>query len=108
MVAVAKKYPSLNFVIQDLPSTIASRPILSQDLESRVTFMVHDFLTEQPVKNADVYFFRWVFHNWSDEYSLRILRNLIPAWKPQSKILIHDGCLPEPNTLPIMAERGIR
>lgn len=108
MIAVAKKHPSLKFIVQDLPSTIESGPTLPSDLGSRITFMAHDFFTEQPVKNADVYFFRWIFHNWSDEYCLRILRNLIPALKPHTRIVINDACLPEPNTLPIMAERRIR
>lgn len=72
MVAVAQKYPSFEFIVQDLPGTIASSPELPLGLGNRVTFMSHDFFTEQPVKNADVYFFRWIFHNWSDEYSLRI------------------------------------
>ncbi|KUJ13969.1 putative O-methyltransferase [Mollisia scopiformis] len=108
MIAIAKKYPSWNFIVQDLASTIESRPELPPGLENRVTFMAHDFFTEQPVKNADVYFFRWIFHNWSDRYSLRILRSLIPALKPQARVIINDACLPEPNTLPIMAERSIR
>ena len=70
--------------------------------------MSHDFFTEQSVKNADVYFFRWIFHNWSDEYCVRILRNLIPALKPHARIVLNDACLPEPNTLSVMAERRVR
>jgi len=108
MIAVAKKHTSLKFVVQDLPGTIESRPTLPSDLRDRVTFMAHDFFTEQPTKNADVYFFRWIFHNWPDSYCLRILRNLIPALKPQSRIVINEVCLPEPNTLPLMVERRIR
>ncbi|TVY81049.1 O-methyltransferase gsfB, partial [Lachnellula suecica] len=108
MIAVAAKYPFLKFVVQDLPSTVESRPEISRDLDIRVTFMPYDFFTEQPVKNADVYFFRWIYHNWSDGYCVRILRNLIPALKAGSRIVIQDACLPEPNTLPIMAERRIR
>ena len=108
MIALAKKYPFLYLVVQDLPNTIQSRPALPSNLGNKVTFMCHDFFTEQPIKNADIYFFRWIFHNWSDEYSLRILRSLIPALKPQSRILINDACLPEPNTLSITAERRIR
>lgn len=42
--------------------------------------MATDFLeTEQPVKDADVYFMRAVLHNWPDEYCVRILRNLLPG-----------------------------
>jgi hypothetical protein len=104
MIALTQKYPSLNCVVQDLPSTIESR--LAK--EGRVKFMAHDFFEPQPVKNADVYFFRWIFHNWSDGYCIRILRALIPALKPQAAILIMDGCLPEPGVLSLGRERKIR
>ncbi|KAF3767133.1 hypothetical protein M406DRAFT_255018, partial [Cryphonectria parasitica EP155] len=37
---------------------------------------------------ADVYFFCAIFHNWSDTYTVRILRNLIPVLKPGVKIVL--------------------
>jgi len=70
--------------------------------------MAHDFLTEQPVKYADVYFFRWIFHNWSDKYCIKILRNLIPALKVNARIVINDNVLPEPGTMPIFREERLR
>jgi hypothetical protein len=60
--------------------------------------MEHDFFTPQAVKNADVYLYRWIFHNWDDEKSISILRNLIPALKKGVKIVVNDGCLPVPGT----------
>ncbi|KAI9729538.1 MAG: hypothetical protein M1834_006734 [Cirrosporium novae-zelandiae] len=98
-VALAKKYPQLKFVVQDLPKTVVDGPSkIPPDLSTRVTFMAHDFFAEQPVHGADVYLFRWILHNWSDKYSLQILRSLIPALKPGARIVINDGVLPEPNT----------
>ena len=79
-----------------------------QDVSDRVTFMAHDFMTEQPVKGADAYLFRWIFHNWSDKYCVKILRNLIPALKDGAHIIIQDNCLPEPNTLSYSDEAKIR
>lgn len=61
--------------------------------------MEHDFLIEQRVKNADVYLFRWILHDWSDMYCIRILRNLIPALKAGLIIFINDNVLPESGTL---------
>jgi hypothetical protein len=104
MIALAMKYPSLKFVVQDLSRTIKSRPITPPNVTDQVEFLTHDFFEEQPIKNADVDFFRY----WSDDYCLRILRNLIPALKPHSRIVINDACLPEPNTLSNGAERQIR
>lgn len=59
--------------------------------------MKYDFFTPQVV-NADVYLYRWIFHNWQAEESIRILRAAIPALKPGARILINDGCLPAPGT----------
>ena len=98
-VALANKYPNLKFIVQDLAKIVVDGPSkIPPQLSSRITFMEHDFFTEQPVKDADVYFFRWIFHNWSDKYSLKILRNLIPALKHGALIIINDNCLPQPNT----------
>lgn len=77
-------------------------------MESRVKFMPYDFFTEQPVKHADVYLFRWIFHDWSDLYCLRILRNLIPALKNGALVLVSDNVLPEPGTLGLWQEMQIR
>ena len=59
--------------------------------------MAHDFFKEaQPVHGADVYFFRFIFHNWPDKYCLKILRSLIPALKTGAKVVIIDYVLPGP------------
>ncbi|KAL9119135.1 MAG: hypothetical protein Q9187_004309 [Circinaria calcarea] len=106
---LAQSFPYLNFVVQDLPSAIESgRTQLPPELSDRIKFMAHDFLTEQPVRGADVYLFRWVLHNWSDKYAVQILRNLIPALKQGARILINDLVLPEPGVLPAWPEERLR
>jgi O-methyltransferase domain len=98
-VALAEKFPNLKFVVQDLPKTVADAPSkIPADLHSRIEFQAHDFYTPQPVKDADVYFFRWICHNQSDKYGVKMLQALIPALKPGAKIVINDNCLPAPNT----------
>lgn len=47
-------------------------------------------------------------HNWPDKYVVRILRNLIPAFKPGSKVVIADLVIPEPCTAPFPVERYMR
>ncbi|KAK4665141.1 uncharacterized protein QC763_0077990 [Podospora pseudopauciseta] len=44
----------------------------------QVTRTVHDFFEPQTVV-ADVYFFRWIFHGFSDKYNIKILRDLCGA-----------------------------
>lgn len=89
--ALASATSKLQLIVQDLPGTVKEgESILPAELKERVTFMAHDFLTEQPVKGADVYFFRFILHNWSDKYATRILGNLIPAMKDGSKVVIYE------------------
>lgn len=87
--ALAEKYPNMKFVVQDLPHTLASAPISQNE---RVTYRIHEFFTPQPVVGTDIYFFRWVFHNQSDKYAVKILQALKPASKKGAKVLINDNC----------------
>ena len=93
-IALAQRFPNLKCIVQDLPGTIAGCSI-PPELEGRLEYMAHDFFTEQPVKGAEIYFFRRIFHDWSDGYAARILRCLIGALKPGAKVLIQDMVVPE-------------
>ena len=70
--------------------------------------MAHDFLNEQPVEDVDVYLLRWIFHKWSDEDCVRILRNLIPALKKGARVVINDNYLHEPGVLGLWQEEKLR
>lgn len=58
--------------------------------------MDHDMLNLQPIKDADVYFWRAVLHNHPDTVVLKSLRSLIPALKPGARIIIQDFGLTHP------------
>ncbi|CAG8952635.1 hypothetical protein HYFRA_00009742 [Hymenoscyphus fraxineus] len=106
---LATLFPSLKFVVQDLPPVVeAGAKTISKNFYERIQFMAHDFFEEQPVHGADIYFFRWIFHNWSDKYCIKILQALIPALKKGAKILINDNVLPEPGVLPMWREEKVR
>ena len=108
-IALAAKFPDLKIIVQDRPDVIRSASErLSEPLKQQVSFMAHDFFTEQPVKDAEVYFFKWIFHDWSDKYSLQILRNLIPALKKGAKIVINEYVVPQPGEVSLLKEREIR
>ena len=87
------------------PSVVGS--LIPEELKSRVELTTHDFFTPQPVR-AEVYFFRWIFHNWSDTYAIKILQALVPAMKPGARVLIADGVLPVPGSVGGMEEKSIR
>ncbi|KAF2266510.1 S-adenosyl-L-methionine-dependent methyltransferase [Lojkania enalia] len=110
--ALATVHPHLHVTVQDLPTVIAGvGQDIAPELSSRVSFMSHDFLAEnaaQPVKNADVYLLRWILHNWSDKYSIRILQSLRPALKKGARVLIMEVIMPEPGALPLWKEKDLR
>lgn len=128
-VDLAKRYKNMKFVVQDLQKTVdsAPKPICADpQVAERITLLAHDFFTEQVTKDADgkptepgnsaqetnrsyiVYYFRWIIHNYSTPYAVRILKNLIPALKPGARVVINDHCLREPGQENPWDERVMR
>jgi ubiquinone/menaquinone biosynthesis C-methylase UbiE len=106
--ALAKVTQHIKFVVQDLPVTTAQgEKLLPPDLRDRVSFTAHDFFAAQPVQGADVYFFRYILHNWSDAYARRILKAVVPALKDGSRIVCYEF-LPEDTATTLWAEKQPR
>lgn len=87
---LAKRFPDMTAVVQDLPEVIAAAPGNTE----QVTFQAYNFFTPQTIQNADVYLFRMIFHNWGDKYCVQILQNLIPALRKGSRVVINDHVVP--------------
>ncbi|KAB5566225.1 O-methyltransferase [Coniochaeta sp. 2T2.1] len=85
------KYPELegHVVLQDRPEVVAVAPPIPG-----VKALGHDFFAPQTLKGSQFYYLRTVLHDWNDEDAEKILRNLIPAMTPGSKILIDEMVLP--------------
>ncbi|KAK4244016.1 S-adenosyl-L-methionine-dependent methyltransferase [Corynascus novoguineensis] len=90
-------YPSLRFVVQDRGPVLKQgetelwpRENLGALQAGRVRFVQHDFFDENPIKGADVYWLRYIIHDWSDDYCVRILQAIKAAMGPRSRILICD------------------
>lgn len=98
---LARSTQHITFIVQDLPGTVEQgRASLPVELKGRVEFMAHDFFTEQRLQNPDIYLFRWILHNWSDPYCMKMLRNLIPTMRHGSRILFYECVLEDtPTTL---------
>lgn len=65
---LAERFPELNFVVQDLENVIkGAENDIPQELRGRIRFEARDLFALQTVK-ADVYFMRWILHNWPDKY----------------------------------------
>ncbi|KAI2607961.1 S-adenosyl-L-methionine-dependent methyltransferase [Hypoxylon sp. NC1633] len=98
-VALATRLPQVSIVIQDQAVLEdQARQSIPPALVDRVSFVAHDFFHDQPVRDADVYHFRWIFHDWPDQYCLKLLRALVPALKPGAKVIVSDFVVPESGT----------
>lgn len=64
-----------------------------ESLKILTSLSCSDFFTPQTIR-ADVYYFKSIFHNWADKYSVEILQNLIPALRKGARIVIHERILP--------------
>ena len=61
---LSKLYPNLNFIVQDRASVVEHAPDIwrkeNPGALEKVKFTAHDFFTEQPVKNAEVYHLKYI------------------------------------------------
>jgi trans-aconitate methyltransferase len=105
--ALARKFNNLSLTVQDMEQMVANVTV-PEDVQGRVEFMIHDIFSPQPVQDADVYYLRWIMHNWSDKYCILILSALLPALKPGAKVIIHESVMPEPGTTPLWKEKNLR
>ncbi|KAG2159089.1 S-adenosyl-L-methionine-dependent methyltransferase [Suillus bovinus] len=98
-IPLAKMFPRLRITNQDLPETLKlSRNIWEKNapealLDGRVEFVTLNFLEESPVVGKDVYYLRGIIHDWPDDESRVILRNIRKVMRPDSRVLIHDYVL---------------
>lgn len=76
-------------VIQDREPVIAS--VLAQGPSQYFQAEVHNFFAPQPIKNARVYYLHSILHDWGDEDSIKIIKNLVPALKKDySRVLLNE------------------
>lgn len=97
MAKILEAHPELNpkqCIVQDREQT-AELARKNEDLPEGVQCQGHDFFTPQPVKQARAYQFRACLHDWSDSQAIKILKQIVPAMAPDSKILIAENVLPE-------------
>ncbi|CZR67431.1 related to O-methyltransferase B [Phialocephala subalpina] len=86
------KFFGAKVILQDLPIVINS--LKPEDIPG-ITPTTHDIFTPQPVKNAHVYFMRRLLHDFYIPVCLDILKNVVPAMGPDSRLIICDMLIPE-------------
>ncbi|KAI0970508.1 S-adenosyl-L-methionine-dependent methyltransferase [Xylaria arbuscula] len=92
---VLQRYAGIERAVSvDLPEVIETAETPAE-LEGRLSFAPYNFLTETMPLKADAYLFRHIFHDWSDQYAVKILKNLAPALKSGTRVWINEVVLPE-------------
>ncbi|KAK7755829.1 hypothetical protein SLS62_002114 [Diatrype stigma] len=92
---ILRTYPGVKKAVSlDLPEVVANVET-PEDIKDRLEFGIYNFINEEVTRQADAYVFRHIFHDWSDQYAAKILRNLLPALRPGNKIWLSEVVLPE-------------
>ncbi|KAL9106114.1 MAG: hypothetical protein Q9227_008814 [Pyrenula ochraceoflavens] len=107
---LAQETKYLSFTVQDLPNVVADGlKQLPKELKERINFQAKDFMTPQEAEHPPSGFLICrCTHNWSDKYAARMLKNLVPAFRKGSKLLIIDHVLAEKPTKSLMDKGALQ
>lgn len=89
--------PGMKGILYDLPQTAdgARRYLDASGLGSRVTVEGGSFFDGVP-GGADAYVMKHIIHDWSDEESILIMKNIRAKIPPTGKLLLLEHVIPEP------------
>jgi hypothetical protein len=98
MGAILNANPMMRGVLFDLPHVIAeARPQLAaMGMQDRCETMAGDFFKAVP-EGGDTYIMKWIIHDWEDEKSIVILKNIHRAMNEDGKLLLIEMVVPEGN-----------
>jgi hypothetical protein len=92
---ILRANPQLKGILFDLPHVLTGAdPMLeAQTVADRVERRPGDFFVEVPP--ADAYIMKHIIHDWDDERSAAILKNIRAAMKDDGRLLIVETIVPE-------------
>ena len=96
LAGVLKANPRLRGVLFDLPFVLegAVGLLAEEGVSDRVELVLGNFFESVPT-GADAYMMKHIIHDWDDESSIKILRNIHSAIDENGKILIVEMVIPE-------------
>jgi hypothetical protein len=93
--AILASAPDAQGVLYDLPEVIAGAPALLQETHAeRVRLAEGSFFDSVPA-GADAYILKHIIHDWDDEASVQILRNVRSAAPAGAALLLVETVIPE-------------
>lgn len=92
MAGILKANPHLRGTVYDRPQVAARtrRYLEEQGVADRAEAIGGNFLESVPA-GADVYFIKHALHDWSDDFSIKILSNIRAAMTPTSRLVVWDA-----------------
>jgi ubiquinone/menaquinone biosynthesis C-methylase UbiE len=96
--AILNAYPQMRGVVFDLPHAVAEAgPMLdAAGVHDRCELVSGDFF-ESVTEGGDAYILKLIIHDWDDEKSVAILRNIHRAMNEQGRLLLVETVVPEGN-----------
>src|SRR5687767_9121657 len=97
--------PQAKGVLFDQPYVVeaASEVLENAGVSERVERVGGDFFSEIPVK-ADIYLMKFIIHDWNDEQSLTILKNLAKSAEPGARLLLVETVVEEDDSIPSISK----
>ncbi len=94
---VLKANPNVNGILFDVPAVIegADSLLQSEGIAERIEKVKGSFFESVP--SADVYMMKHIIHDWDDERSVTILKNIHAAMNGDGKVLIIETVVPKGN-----------
>jgi len=98
LTAVLRRYPKMKGILFDLGHVVArTKPKLGADgLSDRCSIVEGSFFESAP-RGADAYLLRHIIHDWTDEQSVQILKNIRKVVPPDGRILLVEFAVPRGN-----------
>lgn len=98
LAAFLKANPNLKGVLFDVPTVIegAGELLENEGVAARVATATGDFFQSVPA-GGDLYMMKHIIHDWNDERSLAILKNIYSAMNDDGKVLIVEMVVKEGN-----------
>jgi hypothetical protein len=98
LTSVLKKHSGLRGILYDLPGVVqrAKADLAAAGVADRCEVIGGSFFESIP-PGADAYLMRHIIHDWDDEKSTTILRNIHKAMSGDAKLLLVEGVIPPGN-----------
>ena len=95
---ILKEYGNMKGILFELPSVskAAESTFSKEGVAERVDIVGGDFFKQSPPV-ADAYILKFIIHDWDDELSTLILKNIASVMHSKSKLLLLESVMPEDN-----------